>query len=69
MSEDEKQYRGNNVCRLCEKEPFLSDKVGDHSHLAGDYRSPAHQPCNFEVTQNHSNLIPSVFHSFSNYDC
>ena len=66
--EDEEDYRKNNVCRFCEKN-FESEKVRDHCHLIGKYRSPAQNTCNINVTQKQSNFIPFVFHNFSNYDC
>ena len=65
--EDEKHYR-KNICRFCEKEKTI-DKVRDHCHLTGNYRSPAHQKCNVKATQKQSNFIPFVFLIFSNYDC
>ena len=65
---DEKNYRNNNICRLCEK--FIEcDKVRDHCHLTGKYRGPGHSNCNIKVTQGKSNFIPFIFHNFSNYDC
>ena len=46
-----------------------SDKVRDHCHLTGKYRSPAHSKCIINVTQDQSNFIQSIFHDFCNYDC
>ena len=65
---DQEVYRTNNICRICEK-IIESGKVGDHFHLTGKYRSPAHSICNINVTQKQSNFIPFIFHNFSNYDC
>ena len=45
------------------------DKVRDHCHLTGEYRGPAHNTCDINVTQKQSNFIPFIFHNFSNYDC
>ena len=53
---------------MCEKK-IESDKVRDHCHLTGKYKSPAHSVCNINVTQDKSNIIPFLFHNFSNYDC
>ena len=64
--DDEADYRNNNICRFCEE---FSDKVIDHCHLTGKYRGPAHNTCNFNVTQKQSIFIPFIFHNFSNYDC
>ena len=65
---DEEDYKKNNICRFCEKN-IECDKVRDHSHLTGKYRSPGHSKCYINVTQDRSNFIPFVFHNFSNYDC
>ena len=65
---DEEDYRNNNICRFCGK-IIESDKVGDHCHLTGKYRGPAHSKCNINVTQKQSNFIPFIFYNFSNYDC
>ena len=66
--EDEEDYKNDNICRFCEK-TIESDKVRDHCHLTGNYRGAAHSKCNNNVTQKQSNLIPFIFHNFSNYDC
>ena len=66
--EYEEDYKNDNVCRLCEKN-IDCNKVGDHCHLTGKYRGPAHSKCNINVTQDQSNFIPFIFHNFSNYDC
>ena len=51
------------------KKNIESDKIRDHCHLTGKYRSPAHGICNINVIQQQSNFIPFSFHSFSDYDC
>ena len=66
--ENQEDYRNNNNCRFCEKE-ILDNEVRDHCHLTGGYRCPAHSKCKINVIQDQSNLIPFVFHNFSNYDC
>ena len=68
MTEKEENYRNNNICRFCEKN-IESDKVRDHCHLTGKNRGPVHNTCNINVTQQQSNIIPFIFHNFSNYDC
>ena len=67
-SEDEEDFRNNNICRFCEK-IIEFDKVRDHCHLTGSYRGSAHNTCNINVSQKQSNFIPFIFHNFSNYDC
>ena len=37
--------------------------------MTGAYRGPAHQKCEINVTQKHSNFFQMVFHNFSIYDC
>ena len=64
----EKGVKNNNVCRFCGKN-VESDKVRDHCHLTGKYRSPAHIKCNINVTQKQSDFLPFIFHRFSNYNC
>ena len=64
----EEYFKYNSNCRTCEKQ-ILSDKVRDHCQLTGIYRGSAPNICNFIVTQKQSNLIPFIFHNFSNYDC
>ena len=66
--ENEEDYRKNNICRFCE-ENFESAKVRGHCHSTGKYRSPAQNICKSNVTQEKSNIIPFIFHIFSNYDC
>ena len=65
---DEEYYRNKNICRFCEKE-IISDKVRDHCHLTGIYRGPYHNTGNINVTQQQSNIIPFIFHIYSNYVC
>ena len=65
--EDEEDSENNNICRFCEN--IESDKIRDHCHLTGKNRGPAHNKCNINVTQHQSNIIPFIFHHFSNYDC
>ena len=58
--ENEEDFRDDNICRLCEKE-ILYNKVRDHCHLTGDYRGPAHNECNINVSQDQSNIL---YHSY-----
>ena len=66
--EDKEDFDNNNICRFCEKE-ITSDKVRDHCHLTGKYHGPAHSICNISVTQQQSNFIPFIFHTFNIYGC
>ena len=53
--EHEEGFKNNDVYQFCEIE-FISDKVGNHCHLTGKYRSPAHNTCNINVTQNQNSF-------------
>ena len=66
--EDEEQSRNTKICGFCEKQ-IVSDNVTGHFPLTGQYRGPADNNCNNNVTQKQSNFIPYKFHNFSNYDC
>ena len=63
--ENEEDFINNNVCRFCE-ENNKSDKVRGHCQLTSNYRGPAHSNCNFNVTQDKSNIFSFNFHKFSN---
>ena len=56
---DEENYRNSNISRFCEKN-IDADKVGDHCHLTGFYRGPAHNTC---VKTLHRNKIV-LYHSY-----
>ena len=69
MSEEhEEHYRNIFICGLCRKH-IESDKVRGHCRLTGNYRGPAHQKRNGNVTQKQNKFISLTFHNFSNYDC
>ena len=68
MTEEDEDFKNNNICRFCEKN-LKSDKVRGHCHLRGKNKSPAHIKCNINVTQDKSSIIPFIFHIFINYDC
>ena len=67
IQEDEEDFDSNNICRFCEKKDIKSDKVRDHCHLTGKYRRPAHNTCDINVQQKHSQFTPLELHNFSNY--
>ena len=47
----------------------ISDEVRDHGHQTVNYRGPAHQSFNINVTQKQSNIFHFLFYNRSNYDC
>ena len=66
--ENQEDFKNNNICRFCERN-IESDKVRDHCRLTGRYRGPADSKCNINDTKDQSNIIPFIYHNFSNYDC
>ena len=70
--EELKSHRDEKVCYICGKrflKTFAKDKnyqkVRDHCHFTGKYRSAAHSICNLKFIM--PNEIPAVFHSSSSY--
>ena len=69
MTEKEEYlFQQSNSCWICKKIIDNDDeKVRDHCHLAGIFRSSAHWDCNinFQLTKK----IPVIFHNLKGYDC
>ena len=68
-----KLYQDAKVCYICRKrilKKFAKDKnyqkVRDHCHYTGKYRSAAHSICNLKFKVLNEILV--VFHNGSNYD-
>ena len=65
--EEEDLFQKSNSCWICEK---LTDndeeKVRDHCHVTGKFRSTAHRNCNvnFKLTKK----VPVIFHNLRGYD-
>ncbi|XP_065639641.1 uncharacterized protein LOC136072363 [Hydra vulgaris] len=61
---DKNNFDNAKICHICENE-LGEDRVRDHCHITGKYRSAAHSYCNlqFKIPK----FIP-VFHNLSNYD-
>ena len=65
--EEENLFKKRNNCWICKK--FISndeDKVRDHCHVTGKFRSGAHESCNlnFQLTEK----VPVIFHNLRSYD-
>ena len=61
-TEDERRFQSSNKCWICNKLFDVGDnKVRDHDHVIGKYRSSAHWSCNInlELTKN----VPVIFHN------
>ena len=65
--EEEYLFQKSNSCCICKK---LIDndeeKVRDHCHVTGKFRSAAHKICNvnFQLTKK----VPVIFHNLRGYD-
>ena len=66
--EDEKHYRINYICRVCDYE-IICNKVRDHRLLKGKNKELAHNKTKFVVAQKQSNFLPFTIQNFSVYDC
>ena len=65
MTEEEENFRSSNICWICEK--LIDDeKVRDHCHITGKYRSTAHWSCNINLKLIKKVFI--VFHNLKGYD-
>ena len=69
-AEEEEYFRTNNVCHICEEEIVdPSDKVKDHDHVTGLFRSIAHNKCNREYRIiKDSWKLTVMFHKMRRYD-
>ena len=69
-TEEKIHYNKQNVCYICKKEfdnnNIKQQKVRDHCHYTGKYRSAAHNICNLRCKI--PKEIPVVFHNGSTYD-
>ena len=58
-------YDNSTLCHICNEELDV-DRVLDHCHLSGKYRSAAHEICNLKYKV--PKFFPVVFHNMSGYD-
>ena len=71
-NEENKSYKKQKVCYICNKEFSTGDenkkyhKVRDHCHYTGEFRGAAHNICNLRYKT--PKEIPVVFHNGSTYD-
>ena len=65
--EDERSFKSSNKCWICNK-LFAAgnNKVGDHDHVTGKYKGPAHWNCNINLKL--SKKVPVIFHNLKGYD-
>ena len=73
---EEKQFQEATICHIYDRE-LGNDRVRDHDHLTGKYKSAAHSNCNLQLQfrkakqskMNYSKyFIPVVFHNLTGYD-
>ena len=65
MTEEEENFRLNNICWICEK-PTDDENVRDHCHMARKYRGAAHWNCNVDLKLTKKDFI--IFHNLKGYD-
>ena len=62
---DEETYQNTNDCWIC-NEKIIKDKVRDHCHITGKFRSPANRECNSKLRI--PRKLPIIFHNLEGYD-
>ena len=66
-AEEEERFQLSNSCWICDKLFDVGDdKVRDHCHITGKYRSGTHWSCNINLKL--SKKIPVIFHDLRGYD-
>ena len=65
---DEEHYTDKNNWWFWERE-IISDNVRDLCHLTGQYRWPAHESSNFNVSKKQISFLTLPFHIFNDYAC
>ena len=64
--EDEEQFERTEICWICNKLIENDNKVRDHCHITGKYRSAAHRNCNINLKISKKLVI--IFHDLRGYD-
>ena len=65
-AEEEESFEKSNVCWICNKLFDVSDdKVIDHCHITGKYRSTAHWSCNINLKI--TKKVPVIFDNLKGY--
>ena len=64
-NEDEEIYNNSHICWICRQE-FNTDKVKDHCHVTGKFRSAAHNKYNLKLRIPRKLAI--IFHNLQGYD-
>ena len=57
--EDEDDFKNKFICQFCDSNTFRDD-----CHSTAEYRRPAHQKFNINVTKKQGSLNPFVFPTF-----
>ena len=66
-AEDEERFQSRYKWWICNKLfDIANNKVGDHCHITGKYRTSAHQ--NFNGNLGFTKKIPGMFHNLRGYD-
>ena len=66
-AEEEERFQLSNSCWICDKLFYVGhDKVRDHCHITGKYRSAAHWSCNINLKLSKKILV--ILHNLRGYD-
>ena len=66
--EDKESFQSSNKCWICDKLFDVADnKVRDHCHVTGKYRSYAHWSWSINLKLNQK--VPVIFHNLRGNDC
>ena len=66
-SKEEERFQLTNSCWICDKLFDIGDdKVKDHCHITGKYRSVSHWSCNINLKL--TKKIPVIFHDLRSYE-
>ena len=66
-AEEEERFQLSNSCWICDKLFYVEhDKVRDHCHITGKYRSAAHWSCNINLKLSKKILV--ILHNLRGYD-
>ena len=65
--EDEEQFERTEICWICNKLIENDNKVRDHCHITGKYRSAAHWNCNINLKISKKLVIK--FKELSKFNC
>ena len=64
---EEEEFQSSSTCWICEKLiEYDYEKVRDHCHITGEFRSAVHSSSNINLQLNKK--VPVIFHNLRGYD-